>query len=221
MTSSPPVFDTVPDCVAHATSTLDLMKDCLSYVGLAQAGWRGTLDSSLSTFSKISYHTKTLSLSKFLLRKAPLEVLRDMMLRQVANILVVGTSEDPVARAVALGWKNLPRPKRIIDSDESRWELRCPCCGKQKFKNVITKKSSRRMCNNGHAPSHYKVLRNPKFYANVVVMRGAKRPPKRYHDEDSDCSGEERSFFEEAMAMGREGAFDEVMKRMGEIAAAE
>jgi len=183
---------TVPDCVAHANAVIAMMNEVLTANGLSQVGWLGTLDSSTTHYSRISYPDKEVSLSKYYIRKANVDILRDTVLMDVAKILVVGTSDSPLSKAHEIGWKNLPRPSRILDAGELRWQLICPCCDKRRYKNVLTKRTRKLQCRDGgHEAATYKVFRNPLFSQNVVRLAEGgggrqKRKKMRWFEEDDD-----------------------------------
>lgn len=168
------VVKPLADPVAYATSTLAMINEVLKLHGLSVLGWMGDLDSSTHSYSNIHFSTKRLSLSKYLLRKASPELLRDIVILRVAEILC---PDNPHQKAMELGWKNLPRPRHVVDRTERRWILECPDCHKREFRNVVTRKVKRLVCSVDRKP--WVITRNPAFVKDTVVMRGRKRAKKR------------------------------------------
>lgn len=197
-------FEANKDAVDTANSTLAMINEVLTTHGLHSLGWRGDLNNSTLSYSVLNFTHRKLAVSKYLLRKASPELLRDIVVRQVADIL---SPSDGITKAVELGWKNLPRPPQVVSRTERRWILECPDCHKCSYYNVLTNRVRRLVCSVDR--KRMKISRNPEFAKDTVVMTGRKRTRREEEDIDSDDScghpGETRSYWDEAMAMGKAG----------------
>lgn len=116
--------------MAPLEQAVTLAQDLMREHGLLDANWILRVDRSKGRAGSCNYHTKTISISKYLIDTGDLDALRNTVLHEIAHALVGaehGHNEVWRSKALEIGCNGHTCYTGPALAIEFRWRLTCAC----------------------------------------------------------------------------------------------